>query len=56
MIDITEVKKLIGAFKCICNAYFGTFQLTGDEVVIPGAEPKLSVKACGSLDTPGVNN
>ena len=56
MIDITEVKKLIGAFKCICNAYFRTFQLTSDEVVIPGAEPKLSVKACSSMDIPGVNN
>jgi len=52
MIDIMEVKELIGALKCICNTYFGTFQLTGDEVVMPGAEPKLSVKACSSMDIP----
>ena len=56
MIDIMEVKELIGALKCICNTYSGTFQLTGDEVVMPGAEPKLSVKACSSMDIPDINN
>lgn len=40
-----QFKELIGALKCICNAYFGTFQLTGDEVVMLGAELKLSVAA-----------
>ena len=54
--DITELKELNWALKCNCNAYFRPFQLIGDEVVIPGAELNLSVKACSSMELSGETN